>query len=64
MNFLHNTTKKYLLEFIIIFGLTIERVNQLIMRYKKTVTPRPVNIAVGIISFGFLISSPKVASLE
>ena len=51
-------------EFIMISGLTIERVNQLIIRYNKTVIPSPVNIALGIISLGFLISSPKVASLE
>jgi len=57
-------TNNGVFEFPIISGLTIERVNQLIIKYKKTVIPRPVNIAVGIISFGFLISSPKVASLE
>ena len=57
-------TSNGVLEFIMIFGLTIERVNQLIIRYKKTVIPRPVNIAVGIISLGFFISSPNVASLE
>ena len=57
-------TSNGVLEFIMISGLTIERVNQLIIRYKKTVIPRPVNIAVGIISLGFFISSPNVASLE
>ena len=57
-------TSNGVLEFIMISGLTIERVNQEIIRYKKTVTPRPVNIAVGSISLGFLISSPNVASLE
>tara|TARA_Y100000996_G_scaffold334416_1_gene270823 strand:- start:145 stop:465 length:321 start_codon:yes stop_codon:yes gene_type:complete len=57
-------TSNGVLEFIIISGLTIERVSQVIIRYNKTVTPRPVNIAVGIISLGFLTSSPNVASLE
>ena len=57
-------TNNGVLELPIIFGPTIERVSQLTTRYTRTVMPSPVNIAVGIISLGFLISSPNVASLE
>ena len=52
------------LEFIISSGLIIDSVNQVIPKYNRIVNPRPVKIAVGIISLGFLISSPNVASLE
>tara|TARA_B100000405_G_C16530151_1_gene354408 strand:- start:7 stop:285 length:279 start_codon:yes stop_codon:yes gene_type:complete len=52
------------LEFIINLGLIIDSVNHVTAKYNKIVTPRPVKIAVGIISFGFFISSPNVASLE
>ena len=57
-------TRRGVLEFIISSGLIIDSVNQVIPKYNRIVTPRPVKIAVGIISLGFLISSPKVASLE
>jgi hypothetical protein len=45
-------------------GLIIDSVNQVIPKYNKIVTPRPVKIAVGIIFLGFFTSSPNVASLE
>ena len=57
-------TRRGVLEFIISSGLIIDSVNQVIPKYNKIVTPRPVKIAVGIISLGFFISSPNVASLE
>ena len=57
-------TRRGVLEFIISSGLIIDSVSQVIPKYKRIVTPRPVKIAVGIISLGFLISSPNVASLE
>ena len=57
-------TRRGVLEFIINSGLIIESVNQVIPKYNRIVTPRPVKIAVGIISLGFFISSPNVASLE
>jgi len=57
-------TRRGVLEFIIRSGLIIDSVNQVIPKYNRIVTPRPVKIAVGIISLGFLISSPNVASLE
>tara|TARA_Y100000816_G_scaffold173979_1_gene125138 strand:+ start:435 stop:731 length:297 start_codon:yes stop_codon:yes gene_type:complete len=57
-------TRRGVLEFIMNSGLIIDSVNQVTPKYKKIVTPRPVKIAVGIISLGFFISSPNVASLE
>ena len=57
-------TRRGVLEFIISSGLINDSVNQVIPKYNKIVTPRPVKIAVGIISLGFFISSPNVASLE
>ena len=57
-------TRRGVLEFIISSGLIIDSVNQVIPKYNKIVTPRPVKIAVGMISLGFFISSPNVASLE
>ena len=57
-------TRRGVSEFIISSGLIIDSVNQVIPKYIKIVTPRPVKIAVGIISLGFFISSPNVASLE
>ena len=57
-------TRRGVLEFIISSGVIIDSVNQVIPKYNKIVTPRPVKIAVGIISLGFFISSPNVASLE
>ena len=57
-------TRRGAFEFIMNSGLIIDSVNQVIPKYNSIVTPRPVKIAVGIISLGFLISSPNVASLE
>ena len=57
-------TRSGVFEFLMNSGLIIDSVNQVIPKYKKIVTPRPVKIAVGIISLGFFISSPNVASLE
>tara|TARA_Y100001970_G_C13618124_1_gene548105 strand:- start:9 stop:305 length:297 start_codon:yes stop_codon:yes gene_type:complete len=57
-------TRRGVLELIMNSGLIIDSVNQVIPKYNKIVTPRPVKIAVGIISLGFFISSPNVASLE
>ena len=57
-------TRRGVFEFIMNSGLIIDSVNQVIPKYNKIVTPRPVKIAVGIISLGFFISSPNVASLE
>ena len=57
-------TRRGVLEFIMNSGLIIDSVNQVTPKYKNIVTPRPVKIAVGIISLGFFISSPNVASLE
>ena len=57
-------TRRGVLEFIINLGLIIDSVNHVTAKYNKIVTPRAVKIAVGIISFGFFISSPNVASLE
>ena len=57
-------TRSGVFEFLMNSGLIIDSVNQVIPKYEKIVTPRPVKIAVGIISLGFLISSPNVASLE
>ena len=57
-------TRRGVFEFIMNSGFIIDSVNQVTPKYNKIVIPRPVKIAVGIISLGFFISSPNVASLE
>ena len=55
-------TRRGVFEFIISSGLIIESVNQVTTKYNNIVIPRPVNIAVGIISLGFFIGSIQSSS--